>query len=280
MNTVLKNCIVSLCICLYATTLMGDSIPFEVRNGLVIVKAKINNVEGNFVLDTGSSDLLLNDTSPLSTTTFATASKEISGEVVKVDNIYLGEIRFKSVEGFKMDLSSVSTYAAMEIKGIIGARLLKPYGVVIDFTSNHIRLITYGEDHHITDNMISLPFEMINDVPVVEIRIDGSLYQFILDSGATSHFIDQSVIERYQGLFDDTGMDARTFSTDNDNGSAKIYYMQCLVIGDSVNNDIRVIAGEFKHLMSDTQISGLISMWKLSDDRIYLDNKHDVVYFD
>lgn len=280
MKTVLKNCVVCLSIFLHTTTLFGDSIPFEVRNGLVVIKATINNVEGNFILDTGSSDLLINERVFSNNTTFATASNDVAGEQIKIDNLHIGKTHFQAVEAYRMNLKSVSEYVEDEIKGIIGARLLKPYGVVIDFSKNYLRLITYGEDHHITEHMVSLPFEMISNVPVVEVKINDSTYRFILDSGATSHFVDQAVIERYKGLFDDTGRDARTFSTGDNRGIAKIYQMHYLIIGDSVNKNIKIVSGEFRHLIPDTQISGLISMWKLSDDRIYLDNKHDVVYFE
>lgn len=117
------------------------------------IKAKINNVKGRFILDTGASNSCVSFGSEKTFELITKKSKiKASGAgatnmetlISKNNNIRIGKTNFKNQSLILFDLSHVNL--ALEnhnceiVDGIIGADILKKGEAVIDYKKKHLYL--------------------------------------------------------------------------------------------------------------------------------------------
>jgi len=131
-----------------------------------------------------------------------------------------------------------------------------------------------------TSELASLSFEIVEDLPIAQISIDGRNHAFILDSGASSHFIDAALIDQFKNEFVPTGVEKSIITAGGEDQSSLEYSIPKFKIGNS-NSTIKAFEKDFK-LVSETlgkDISGLLSLSKLSSGMVYFDLKSNTLFY-
>lgn len=117
------------------------------------IKAKINNVKGRFILDTGASNSCVSfsseDAFKLKTKkskikASGAGANDMETLISKNNNIKIGKTNFKNQSLILFDLSHVNlalkNHNCEIVDGIIGADILKKGKAVIDYKKKHLYL--------------------------------------------------------------------------------------------------------------------------------------------
>lgn len=169
-----------------------ETIPFEIKNGFIILKAKINHKSYNFILDTGASNVIskelateLNVKIIGSESIYDIYNVAQKSDYTRIDNIKIGNLDFSETIAVISDFNSVPTWASMKIDGFIGSNLMQHAIWEFDFIK---KIIT------ITDNetKLNLPEELIENklfigsagIPSIATKINGKkVWNFTVDFG-------------------------------------------------------------------------------------------------
>ena len=147
------------------------TVPMEIRDGLIVVTAKLNGIERKFILDSGAPSLYLNsryfskDTiSSMSTAQGVNSS--ISGQdVIHIDSFDFYGIKTQDKDFVMSDLSHL--LKDEEIYGLIGYQVIKDYDWLFDYANKTLTLIkpdktdSYIKELHYT--AYEIPLQMTSE---------------------------------------------------------------------------------------------------------------------
>jgi len=118
------------------------------------IKAKINGVKGNFILDTGASKSCVGivDSAHFELKTEASEHKasgagpsEIDTLISSKNNIAIGKFKLKKISLILIDLSHINKalekQEASPVKGILGADVLLKGKAIIDYNKKYLYLL-------------------------------------------------------------------------------------------------------------------------------------------
>lgn len=115
----------------------------------ILVNAKINNIEGVFIIDTGSSNTCIN---LLSASKFNLVYKKSIEDASSATNfisqtffsnknrIQIGSILKENFEVFLFDMTHINENIVEKIDGIIGSDILKEFNAIIDYKKKLLKL--------------------------------------------------------------------------------------------------------------------------------------------
>lgn len=181
------------------------TIPLKRAGRLLMMEARIDNETGNFIFDTGSSKLVLNNTYFRKYVSVESGERGgITGGVAsvrqtKVSKIQISGFSCTNVLADMADLGHIENRRGVKILGLLGLSLLKNMEIIIDVGHNELHL--YRLDHsgnRISKNSkefksdISQKVQIYQDILFVSPRIGGKILSFCLDTGAESNVISSS----------------------------------------------------------------------------------------
>jgi len=189
-----------------------SKIKFESVNGLIVIEAAIDGSVGDYIFDTGTSQIVINQEVKKGNLDLWTAhgefkSKELLLSHFQKGNLDLwtahgefkskelvlrqfqcGNIKRQSISALAMNLSFVEGILKRPVAGIIGNELLKDFRVLIDYDNNELCLLPISKsrtDFNPSDfNIASIPFQEVNDHITVELEVGGKVNKYIFDTGA------------------------------------------------------------------------------------------------
>lgn len=164
---------------------------FTENRGLLFVRARLNDRDGFFLLDTGSSDFLLNKKyfSPDSV-------KEMPGVTATVHGIkpHLGraaihsfqweKLHLKDLRGQLHDFSFMETPAISPLLGAIGFEQLKKCAVIFDWEHRKVLVRPAGDKGPPSKPKTVIPFTFFQHTPAFPVRVGDKTIPMIFDSGA------------------------------------------------------------------------------------------------
>ncbi|WP_300022624.1 retropepsin-like aspartic protease [uncultured Maribacter sp.] len=167
-------------------------IPFEMRNGFIILKVEIKDKPYDFLLDTGASNTIspglaeeINIKLLGSELIYDIYNNPQDIEYGRVDNIRIGNIDFVETVSAIIDFSSVPTWASMKIDGFIGSNLMQHAIWDFDFKK---KLITITD----IETNLNLPEEIAENklfigyasIPSIATKInEKKVWNFTVDFG-------------------------------------------------------------------------------------------------
>jgi len=190
-------------------------IPFKLIGHLIVIEADVYNKKGNFIIDTGSENLLLNKVHFTKHRGRAARSgyAGVNGQVDQVRIRWLKKMLFNdfSIDNIKansVNLSHIEKSKNMQLYGIIGYKVLKDYELFIDF---YLKQITLSKINKKGNKIDKLPYlEKINDslsfilkkhTIVLKSYVNGQELNFGLDSGAEINMlhtrVPKKVLEKF-----------------------------------------------------------------------------------
>ncbi|TYB76933.1 retropepsin-like aspartic protease [Bizionia myxarmorum] len=168
------------------------TLPFEIKDGFIIVKVKIENKNYNFLLDTGAPNVVSKELAETlnfkiidSVQVYDVFNKSQITKYARIDTIEIGSINFMGTTAVINDINSIPVWSSLNIDGFIGSNLMQHAIWDLDFNKNQIT---------ITDNesKLSLPEKVIENklfigyagIPSIACKINGKkVWNFPVDLG-------------------------------------------------------------------------------------------------
>ena len=193
------------------TTLASDSascvLPFNRVGNLIVVKAKADTTEGNFILDTGAPGLVLNLTYfrnyPI-TVHHDGEQTSIGGSTAGIQKTSVKELSFGTFQYFKMEadlanLGQIENAKGIKVLGLLGVELFKQCEMIIDFEKSLIYLHRIGRkeassyQHEIlkdTSLYRVLPIDITDNRIITTTELEGKKLKLIIDCASESNILD------------------------------------------------------------------------------------------
>jgi Aspartyl protease len=183
------------------------TIPFSRAGNLILIRAKADTTEGNFILDTGAPGLVLNITyfrDYPATTIIDEEQSGITGVVTSVKRTSVkafsfGCIKSPVVSADLINLGHLENAKGVRIMGLIGLSFLKQFEMIIDYENSllYFHRIAKNEAATYKSPMLKdkstysvVPIEIWNHKIVTRTTIGGKKLRLIIDSGAESNLLD------------------------------------------------------------------------------------------
>ncbi|MBL7702144.1 MAG: aspartyl protease family protein [Ferruginibacter sp.] len=182
-------------------------IPFSRAGNLILIKAKADTTEGNFILDTGAPGLVLNLTYFRDYPVTTDANEEqsgITGSVASVKKTQVGKLIFDCVTGTGItadlvNLGHIENARGIRIFGLIGLSILRQFEMIIDYENSLLYLYRIPKKNTASFKSSLLkdesayntvPIEIWNNKVVTRTTIAGKKLRLIIDTGAESNMLD------------------------------------------------------------------------------------------
>ena len=277
---------------------MADSvsctIPFSRAGNLIIIRAKADTTEGNFILDTGAPGLVLNMTYfrdyPATTITDEEQSG-ITGIVTTVTRTEVKEFSFGCVKSSVIaadliNLGHLENAKGIRILGLIGLSFLKQFEMIIDYENNllYFHRIAKKEAATYKSPMLKdrstytiVPIEIWNHKIVTRTIVAGKKLRLIIDSGAESNLLDSRLPNK---IFENVEILRRIQLTGAGQKKVEALYgnLNNLTIGDQNTGSMPVIITNLEKtcLIDNSCIDGILGFDFLSLHKIgfnFVNNK-------
>ncbi|WP_336518327.1 aspartyl protease family protein [Pollutibacter soli] len=188
-------------------------IPFTLAGKLIVVQGRADTVQGNFILDTGAPDLVLNNTyfrNYIVSTSNTEQEASITGigeqsKRITVKQFQLGTLSYSKTYADVLSLGHLEDARGLKILGLLGISLFKDCELMIDFENRQIHLYriskkekeTYIHPLLATHPRVSvMPFELRENRILVDTKIGNKELQFVIDYAAESNVIDSRLPEK------------------------------------------------------------------------------------
>ena len=182
-------------------------IPFSRAGNLILIKARADTTEGNFILDTGAPHLVLNITyfrSYPSTVVSDAEQAGITGSVssvtrTRINKFSFGSFNYSGVDADLANLGHIENSKGVKILGLLGLEFFKKCEMIIDYEKSliYLHLISRKETATYKSDMLqdtsaynTVSIETINNKIVARTTMAGKKLRLMIDYGAESNLLD------------------------------------------------------------------------------------------
>lgn len=199
-------------------------IPFTRAGNLILIKAHIDTLVGNFILDTGAPNLILNITyfRDYATTqhhdelqTGSTGTEAAINRTL-IKQFSLGTIHYSRVESDLINLGHLENSKGVKILGLIGVNLFKQCELIIDYEKSVIYLhhikrkesATYKNEQLKDESTYNtIPFDLRDNKIITFSEMAGKKLRFVVDCGAETNLLDSRLPDK---IFEQVEISGRT----------------------------------------------------------------------
>ncbi|MES2850322.1 MAG: pepsin/retropepsin-like aspartic protease family protein [Bacteroidota bacterium] len=261
-------------------------IPFSRAGNLIIIRARVDTVIGNFILDTGAPGLVLNMTYFRQYRGIEhgddiqggiTGNVEFGGRIT-IDSLGFGGVKYFDAEADRINLGHIENSKGIKIHGLLGMQLLRQFEMIIDYEKNliYLHLVSKkdarGYKHELlkdTSAYIENSIDFIDNKLITYAYSAGKKLSFIIDTGAETNLIDSRLSSK---ILDGIIINKMVFLTGT--GSQKIEAlsgsMNTLKIGNHAVANLPVIVTNLEKLCFayDRCLDGMLGFDFLSQQKI------------
>lgn len=172
-------------------------------DGLIVVKGRVNgNDEGNFIIDSGASGLVLNSKYYRFGSTQMNQALGLNGlfgevSTATADSLMIDDFHFRKINADIISLVSIEDKKKTKIDGLIGFDILKKFEIQLNYNETFITLSRLNDDgviidpmKHTLDKVDSFNFQLANFIPVIEVKVKGRMKKMGIDTGAEVNLLD------------------------------------------------------------------------------------------
>jgi len=172
-------------------------IPLKQAGRLYMIEARINDLEGNLIFDTGATELVLNRTYFRKYASFKKpAGGGVTGSMSEVhgtilDKIDISGLFYDQVAADLTDLGHIEDKRGVKILGLFGLKMIDHLEVIFDAANSELRLNRVDEDGNRLDpDVDNIQFEFTQKLEtrchfmMIKGRIKDKELIFCLDTGA------------------------------------------------------------------------------------------------
>lgn len=225
-------------------------LPFSRAGNLILVQAKVDTIEGNFILDTGCPNLVLNLTyfRHYPTTFDQEAEKTgVTGSIPSVvqtlvKKFSLGTSEQYRVEADLVNLGHIENSKGVKVLGLLGMDILKQFELIIDYEKNllyfhQLKRKGYSQYQHVMlmDNSAyyTVPIELLDNRVIVRTEMAGKRIRMVVDTGAECNILDSRLPDR---VFENVLITGRT------------------ILSGAGNKKVEVLQGDLKNMRMGNQL--------------------------
>ncbi len=176
----------------------STTIPFQLAGKLIIVQATVDGIRGNFILDTGVENLMLNAAyfrGSIAKYPFRTLTGTTEFIETKKNTVQIGQMTWDKVFCEILPLDHIEQTKGITIHGLIGTALLREMELLIDFQAGKMTLFTldeYGEAayFYLTQPADTLTFRWKGFLPSISGQVGDRRVVLGLDTGAEINLLD------------------------------------------------------------------------------------------
>ncbi len=261
-------------------------IPFSRAGNLILVRAKADTTEGNFILDTGAPGLVLNMTYFRDYHASTDANEEQSGitgsvgsvRKTQVGRFSFGCIRAQAVAADLLNLGHLENTKGIRILGLIGLAQLQQYELIIDYENSELHFRKSSRKESLSEKNLLLadtsaystvPIEIWNHKLVTRTTLAGKKLRLMIDSGAESNLLDSRLPDK---IFDNVEILRRIQLTGTGEKKVEALYgnLNNLQIGNQSTGSLPVIITNLEKtcLADNSCIDGILGFDFLSLHKI------------
>jgi hypothetical protein len=192
-------------------TLASDSIsctiPFNRIGNLMVLKARTDTIEGNFILDTGAPGLVLNITYfrgyPITShdgeQTSIGGNFGIGIQKTSVKKLSFDRFQYFNTEANLTNLGQIENAKGIKVLGLLGVDLFRQCEMVIDFEKSLIFLHRIGKKEasaykheSLKDTSLyrTFPIEITDSRIITTTEMEGKKLKLVIDCAAESNILD------------------------------------------------------------------------------------------
>jgi len=177
-------------------------IPIKRVSNLIVIEAKVDTMEGNFILDTGAPYLVLNQTyfRDLPHHNDQDAGG-INGEAgafqTDIRNFNIAELHFDRLQADVTDLSGIENSRNIKVLGLLGTKLFAKFAITVDLFQNQLYIHKLDKNGEIPaaeqpyhDPILKVPFYLADDAILFKASVNDNTMWFAFDTGAETNLID------------------------------------------------------------------------------------------
>ncbi len=184
------------------------ALPIRRAGNLILIKAKADTLEGNFILDTGAPYLVLNQTYFRNYRDIPEQqSVGINGEaqsvkVVEVDSLLIEGVKYKEIIADAANLSQIENRKGVRILGLLGVNMFLDFEMEIDLAHNVLYLNRLTEEGGCQNPLaiankrnanFTAPVSLRRDVIQFSASINDRKLRFCFDTGAEYNVLSADV---------------------------------------------------------------------------------------
>jgi predicted aspartyl protease len=191
----------------------NETIPFRLEGNLLLIKATLNGQTGNFLLDTGAPELILNrayfegmripwdEKEVIDFNGHASEARHFA-----ISDFSIGGLSIKKQYALTVDLSSIEIAKGIHLLGIIGYAVLKDLELLFDFDRQELSLAPAQKKRFSFDipEMPAATFDLrfSGHLPYLIAHIGKKKLRFGLDTGAEVNILDNKSFRHAEDHFD------------------------------------------------------------------------------
>jgi len=257
-------------------------IPFVKTDGLMLLEAQIDGVQGYLIFDTGADALILNRESNEHTDVFETIDGSVAMSAYDITSLTVGNLTFENLPAYGRDLSQLLNNPQINLLGIIGSGLFNNEVLHIDNENNLIEIYPRKYlDKIEEENYVVSKIQIQDDLIIVPVKISNQEFSFILDTGSSTSFIDAKVVNANSELLSFSDKRISVKSTSDQKHSSRILSADKITISNLSIKQLEMGQADLNAISKemDTQIDGILSLSQLPISEVIIDFEQSLVYF-
>jgi hypothetical protein len=189
-------------------------IPFDLVNGMIMVKASIDGKDAGFILDTGAPMLVLNEDHSKKEKSFTDGQDNLASScsgtmavgMATIRHFTWGTLEKENIEALTVDLSHLEKAVGRPVRGLIGFQIFKDREIFIDYTRQRILLLDPQNNllHRAATPLETSSFSMYDHLPILQLDIGGHFFRFGIDTGSEANLIDDCATANIDASLFDT----------------------------------------------------------------------------
>lgn len=178
-------------------------LPLKNVGNLILIDAIIDGTLGTFVFDTGAQGIVLNATYFRDAKKYYNSSAHgITGtafqkQTKKIEELKVGGITLRNFSADVVDLGHIENSKNIKIHGLIGAWAIKDFEATLDLKALRLTLRSIDKKGDLIERYVdNVKYEtmqkvqLVNNILITTIPINGKKVCFCLDTGAEHNVID------------------------------------------------------------------------------------------
>ena len=186
-----------------------NGIPFQLANKLIVVRGVVDGKPGNYILDTGISNLVLNAryfTGRPSEKVYYGLNGRAGKLAINYSSVHIGDHLLKKVYAEIIPLPTLEAKLGIPIHGLLGTSVFRKSILAIDFQQREVLL--YPSDQRETGSRTArgrapadtLVFKYKGGTPLIKLYAGGVELKVTVDTGAEINLLDNQHLEKFADL--------------------------------------------------------------------------------
>ncbi|PHN08258.1 retropepsin-like aspartic protease [Flavilitoribacter nigricans] len=270
----------------------NSSIPFRLVGKLIIIQAKVNGLTGNFILDTGISDVLLNSKYFKGKPTervFVGVNGDSENINELLPSLQIGNHYWEIIYAEVLPITHLEKSKGIPIHGLLGTKIFGDYILLIDYPKRQIELFQMDDQgknsnfSQMKPDLNKVEFLVKGNMPVIVAEIGKKKLSFLVDTGAEINLIDNRYAKKLsKQLLDKREPIQRISSLGKHSKKITPVKLVAIRVGNYNLKEMRIAfirLGHFNYRVPGPPVDGILGYEFLNQLRVAFDFKKHEMHF-